>query len=404
MFKFRTDKPVLRTNTITQNFWLWRLGAIRHEGGLGMKHVEAAIHKPFISIIIGVYNKQDTISKLLETLSSDSCNHEVILVDDHSTDNSHKIVSNHCDQSPHFKYIQLDENIGAGGARNAGAKLAQGKYLCFFDADDDCNLNALLSLQEQLAHCGYPDVAITNYDRCFFQQKTLSYQFHPNYLGIHSGYDALILRLNKVICPSPWNKVYKREYWEKNRFIWPSMRHSEDIAVITDFIGRANKVLISDINYYTYNVNNNSITRSLSADKIKHVMQALHHMHHTTLRIPNANKIDELNNKLFRCAYAHMKYFLKINIEHMSKIEIHELCESIMQYNRRYKVPHTFFIREFDGYKLLKIIRKKIRKEKLNINLLKQFSASQRLLIMLMQFSPIKIGLWKKRKPSRFLS
>lgn len=368
-----------------------------------MKHLEAAIHKPFISIIITIYNKQDTISNLLGKLSSASCEHEVILVDDHSTDNSHSIVRYHCDQSPNFKYIQLDENIGAGGARNIGAKLAQGKYLCFFDADDDCNINALLALKKQLAHYNYPDVAITNYERNFFDKKHLAYEFHPNYLGLHSGYDALILRLNKVICPSPWNKVYRRDYWENHQLCWPSMRHSEDIAVISSFIGHANTVLISEISYYTYNVNNTSLTRSLNVDKIKYVMSALHHMHETTLKVPNADNIDQLDNKLFRCAYAHLKYFLKINIEHMSKIEISDLCENIIQYNQRYKVPYSFFIREFDGYKLLKIIRRKIRKEKLEINLLQQFPASQQLLILLVQFSPIKIGLWKKRKPSRFL-
>jgi len=403
MLLFPTIKRGLQTTQHHKNFGALRTGAIgllatKPGDNLGMKHFEAAIHKPFISIIIPIYNKQDTISNLLEALSSASCEHEVILVDDHSTDNSHSIARYHCDQSPHFKYIQLDENIGAGGARNIGAKLAQGKYICFFDADDDCNLNALLALKKQLAHYNYPDVAITNYERHFFGNKQSSYKFHPNYLGLHSGYDALILRLNKVICPSPWNKVYRRDYWESNQLCWPSMRHSEDIAVISSFIGHANTVLISEISYYTYNINNTSLTRSYNVGKIKYVMSALHHMHETTLKIPNVDNIDQLDNKLFRCAYAHLKYFLKINIEHMSKREISELCENIIQYNQRYKVPYSFFIKEFDGYKFLKIIGRKIRKEKL----LQQFPVSQRLLIMLVQFSPIKIGLWKKHKPSRF--
>ena len=369
-----------------------------------MKHVEAATHKPFISIIISIYNKQDTISGLLDALSSKFFDHEVILVDDHSTDNSHAIIRQHCNQSPHIKYIKLEKNLGAGGARNAGAKLAQGVYLCFFDADDNCRINSLIALKKQLIHHNYPDIAITNYERYLYDKEHSPYRFHPNYLGIYSGYEALEMRLNKVICPSPWNKVYKRDYWKKNNLIWPSMRHSEDIAVIANFIGQANTVLISEISYYIYNVNDSSLTRQLNTEKIKHVMQALHHMHETTIQIPDIDKIDELNNKLHRCAYAHLKYFLKINIENMSAIEISTICKNIMQYNQRYKVPHTFFIREFDGYKLLKMIRGHVRKHKLNIDLLEQFSAYQRFLIMLVQFSPIKIGLWKKRKPSRFFS
>lgn len=137
MLLFPTIKRGLLTTQHHKNFGATRTGAIglvatKPGDTMGMKHFEAAIHKPFISIIIPIYNKQDTISNLLEALSSASCEHEVILVDDHSTDNSHSITCYHCDQSPHFKYIQLDENIGAGGARNIGAKLAQGKYMCFF--------------------------------------------------------------------------------------------------------------------------------------------------------------------------------------------------------------------------------------------------------------------------------
>lgn len=367
---------------------------------------QSALTEPFISIIVTVYNKQDSLSTLLNTLSDTELGlfHEVIIVNDASTDNSELIIQRLCKQHSHFKYICHDENLGAGKARNAGAKIATGKYLCFFDADDDCHMPALIDLKQQLTAQQFPDVAITNYERSFYGDNQTGYKFHEHYLGLHSGLKALHLRLDKVICPSPWNKVYKRDYWVKNKFLWPSMRHSEDIAIVCNLIGCATTVLISDIGYYIYNINETSLTRDLTSKKIDYVMEALDHMHHCVQSIPNIDTVLHVNDRLNRCAYAHLRYFLKINIESMSPEAIAYVCEKILKYNQRYNVTYDFFIKEFDGYKLNKLLQHHIRKHKLNINLLDDFDPIKQLQVKLVQYAPIKIGLWKKRKPSRFFS
>lgn len=361
---------------------------------------------PFFSIIVTVYNKQDVLNTLLNSLSDTELGlcHEVIIINDASTDNSEQIIQPLCKQHSHFKYFCLNENLGAGEARNAGAKIATGKYLCFFDADDDCHMPALMDLKQQLTAQQFPDVAITNYERQFYGENHSQYKFHKHYLGLCSGLEALHLRLDKVICPSPWNKVYKRDYWVKNKFLWPSMRHSEDVAIINNLIGCATTVLISDISYYIYDINETSLTRALTTKKIDHVMEALDHMHHCVQSIPNVDTVLHLNNRLNRCAYAHLRYFLKINIASMSPQTIAYMCEKILGYNQRYNVTYDFFIKEFDGYKLNKLLRHHIRKHKLNINLLDDFDPIKQLQVKLVQYTPIKIGLWKKRKPSRFFS
>jgi hypothetical protein len=88
----------------------------------------------------------------------------------------------------------------------------------------------------------------------------------------------------------------------------------------------------------------------------------------------------------------------------MSPQTIAYMCERILGYNQRNNVTYDFFINEFDGYKLIKLLQHHIRKHSLNINLLNDYDPFKQLLVKLVQYSPIKLGLWKKRKPSRYFS
>jgi glycosyltransferase involved in cell wall biosynthesis len=91
-----------------------------------------------ISIIIPTYNEEDVISKCLDSLERQSTNNdfEVIVVDDGSTDSTYKVVSEY--QIPNAK-CQIKtfrtKHLGAGGARNEGAKIAKGEILVFVDSD-----------------------------------------------------------------------------------------------------------------------------------------------------------------------------------------------------------------------------------------------------------------------------
>ncbi len=88
-----------------------------------------------VSVVIPVYNGQVTIAQCLEavyasTLPDDVSNFEVIVVDDHSTDDTPKIVQNFpC------LLISCPQNCGPAAARNLGASHASGNILYFLDAD-----------------------------------------------------------------------------------------------------------------------------------------------------------------------------------------------------------------------------------------------------------------------------
>lgn len=87
------------------------------------------------SIIIPLYNKEPFIARALGSISRQTRgDFEVIVVDDGSTDSGPDLVRAFPDQR-----VRLVEqaNAGPGAARNAGARLARGKYLAFLDADDE---------------------------------------------------------------------------------------------------------------------------------------------------------------------------------------------------------------------------------------------------------------------------
>lgn len=88
-----------------------------------------------ISIIIPIYNRKDLLILTLESIEKcDSIEKDLILIDDGSQEDiKNMLVTNF----PNLRYNYLKiSNKGAAFARNEGIKLANGKYLVFFDSDD----------------------------------------------------------------------------------------------------------------------------------------------------------------------------------------------------------------------------------------------------------------------------
>jgi len=86
-----------------------------------------------ISVIIPVYNEEDTIRAVLERIPN-SKGMEVIVVDDHSTDNSVKEIEK-VKNRLNLKLIKHSRNKGYGGALLTGIKHASGKIIVTMDSD-----------------------------------------------------------------------------------------------------------------------------------------------------------------------------------------------------------------------------------------------------------------------------
>ena len=92
--------------------------------------------KKKLSIIIPVYNEENTIQPILKRINECKINDldfEIIIVNDGSTDGTLKIIKENEKLFNHF--INIEKNNGKGFAIKSGLKFATGDYIILQDAD-----------------------------------------------------------------------------------------------------------------------------------------------------------------------------------------------------------------------------------------------------------------------------
>lgn len=114
-----------------------------------------------VSFIIPAYNEAKVIAQCLRRLqaicATSACHCEIIVVDNHSTDDTADIAQRYCDQLLAF------ENSCPAAIRNYGAQYANGDIYIFVDADTVLPIHwldkALICLsQSHIAACGGPHI------------------------------------------------------------------------------------------------------------------------------------------------------------------------------------------------------------------------------------------------------
>lgn len=105
---------------------------------------------PEISVIIPVYNVEKYLDRCLNTVTNQSYTDlEIILIDDGSKDCSGAKCDDWAKKDSRIKVVH-QKNKGAGAARNAGLKIASGKYIGFVDSDDWIDPDMYMKLHDML--------------------------------------------------------------------------------------------------------------------------------------------------------------------------------------------------------------------------------------------------------------
>lgn len=175
-----------------------------------------------LSIIIPIYNAENSIARAIESvLSQDISEFELILVNDGSTDESLSICENIAKKNSKIILIN-QENSGPAKARNSGIKKSSGGYVTFLDADDYILDNYYCTMLA-IAKKYNPDIIISNINligkensilnNVLPKEKLLSKQEIKSHV-IANYYGGGLGNI-----PSLVNKLYKREFLERNHIL-----------------------------------------------------------------------------------------------------------------------------------------------------------------------------------------
>jgi glycosyltransferase involved in cell wall biosynthesis len=144
-----------------------------------------------VSVVIPLYNKASYIKRALDSVFTQTIqDFEIIVIDDGSTDNGHRIVEAFSDTR--LRFFRQD-NQGVSSARNRGVDEARAELIAFLDADDEwlpSHLETILRLRDTYPVAGaYTDAYL-----------------------IHSPDGKLINPNYRAIPPKPWEGELPRYF------------------------------------------------------------------------------------------------------------------------------------------------------------------------------------------------
>ncbi|MFT5310912.1 MAG: glycosyltransferase involved in cell wall biosynthesis, partial [Bacteroidia bacterium] len=99
---------------------------------------DSSNNDPFVSVVIPCFNEAGNIQELYEQLKpviTEYSNHEILFVDDGSSDETARLVDGLSSKDSAVKLIQLSRNFGHQAALKAGLDNAEGDCVISLDAD-----------------------------------------------------------------------------------------------------------------------------------------------------------------------------------------------------------------------------------------------------------------------------
>ncbi|MBV2354322.1 glycosyltransferase [Streptomyces sp. J2-1] len=103
---------------------------------------------PDVTVTVIVYNDAARLPRAVASLRAQThANIEIIISDDHSTDETPSVARELVTQDDRIRYLRLPENSGGCSApRNRAVEIARAPYLMFLDSDDELPPRAVESL------------------------------------------------------------------------------------------------------------------------------------------------------------------------------------------------------------------------------------------------------------------
>ncbi|EFS3140665.1 glycosyltransferase family 2 protein [Campylobacter jejuni] len=294
-----------------------------------------------ISIILPTFNVEKYIAKALESCINQTFkNIEIIVVDDCGSDKSIDIVKEYAKKDDRIKIIHNEENLKLLRARYEGVKVANSPYIMFLDPDDYLELNACEECMKILKN--------NEIDLLFFNafvlennnkiERKLNFQ---EKCYVKKDFLKELLKTKNLFW-TVWAKVIKKELYLKAVGLISlenaKINMAEDVLLYYPLINISNTIFHLSKNLYNYQINNFSITKTLTLQNIK-------------------TNIQEQDNVLY--LLKKMQYNYNFNLTLLKLIEYFLLIEKYSLSSKRnvlcFKINIFFKKIQFKFYRLLKM-------------------------------------------------
>ena len=203
-------------------------------------------HNPKVSVIMPVYNGEQTVKRTLNSLLKQTLSDmEIIAVDDGSTDNTPKILDDYADKYHHIHVIH-QPNAYVGAARNAGRKLAKGQYIAFIDADDTVSDDFYEKLY-QTAEKHQADIVAAEKVLFVWENKdNLKEPYQERAAFMNNDVIEDLASYRQKVDGYVWDKLYRRSFLDKHH-IWCTLRRTpaEDNFLTTPALMFADKMYVA---------------------------------------------------------------------------------------------------------------------------------------------------------------
>jgi glycosyltransferase involved in cell wall biosynthesis len=187
-------------------------GVRNGQAPLGWSESGADLRIPLVSILMPAYNAEKWIEESLRSAIGQSwSHHEVIVVDDGSTDRTYEVACQF--ESPSVRVVR-QENQGAAAARNKVYSLCRGEYIQWLDADDLLEVDKI-SLQMEAVRQGVGKEMLLSCEWGRFMYRKERAVYTPTALWQdQSPLEWLLRKMGQNLYMSPANWLVSRELCE----------------------------------------------------------------------------------------------------------------------------------------------------------------------------------------------
>lgn len=216
--------------------------------------------RPTLSIVVPTFNASDFIEKCLSSiLAQKGIDLEVLIVDDGSNDDTAEKAKQVAERDGRVTVI-TGHNSGPAIARNRGVEAARGDYLAFADADDEVLPGAYATMVDSLDRTG-SDIGTGSYIRIGTTGSS-----RPKLTARVHARQRLAVRLDDIpeLLEEPvlWNKVYRRDFWDRHVGPMKSFANYEDQEPVYRALVGAAAIDVLTADVYSWRLAEGRDTRS----------------------------------------------------------------------------------------------------------------------------------------------